>query len=101
MPRHRQHRNDENQVRIDKRAAELGMGIVKLSQTNVDGLPDRIYLNRGCTLWCEIKSDTGYGKKGLTKSQLKFQAELAKHGIMLYVIQTEDDLLKLKNGELK
>ncbi len=99
MSRHRQHRNDNNQAPLDHYAESIGMGVVKLSQMGVPGLPDRIYLDRGRTFWCEVKSDTSYGKQGLTESQQKFNLLLAKHGIELHVIETEDDLLALKNGE--
>ncbi len=98
MPRHR---TDKNQVALDEYATRIGMGIVKLTNTDINGLPDRLYLDRGRTFWCEIKSDTAYGKEGLSKSQMMFRATLAKYGIPLHVIRTENDLLKLKNGELK
>ena len=98
MPQHRQHRNDNNQTPLDRFAESIGMGVVKLSQTDVEGLPDRIYLDRGRAFWCEIKSGTSYGKQGLSKSQEEFSWVLSKHGIELHIIESEDDLLKLKNG---
>lgn len=95
------HRNDNTQSDLDDFAENIGMGIVKLSQTNIDGLPDRIYLDRGETFWCEIKSDTAYGKKGLTSSQKEFRDKLKHYGIEFHIIRTENDILKLKNGETK
>ncbi len=92
------HRNDNNQISLDRFAESIGMGVVKLSQTGVDGLPDRIYLDRGRTFWCEIKSDTDYGKQGLSETQSRFGWLLAKHGITLHVVTCADDLIKLKNG---
>ena len=98
MPRHQTHRNDNNQATLDNFARGIGLGVVDVSQTDIPGMPDRIYLDRGRTFWCETKSDTAYGKKGLSESQMMFRSFLAAHGIRLHVIRSHDDLLKLKNG---
>lgn len=95
MTRHFMHRSDTVQKELDDFARQIGFGIVDLSQTDISGIPDRIYLDRGRTFWCEIKSSKS---AKLRKSQQEFREYLRKYGIPYYRIETAEDLLRLKEG---
>ena len=97
MPRHHKHRKDGNKDARRKDMERLGIGYL-----DIDGVYDGLALDRGTIYIIDFKNpDTAYGKNGWNENQAKKSKYLAKYGVKAIKILTSEDVLKLKNGEMK
>lgn len=86
---------DSNQRPIVHTAEQLGMVFIDLHVVGM-GVFDGIICWRGQKEFIEFKNpDTSYGKKGLNPKQKALAILLAKVGVTVHKIETEDELFEL------
>lgn len=76
------------EIEIERPACEYakcrGWFEAKIAASNKNGMPDRIFHRRGCTIYVEFKAP---GEKP-TPQQLKRHRELRAHGIAVHVVDS-------------
>ena len=77
------------QSNIKARFERAGWMVVKLLQTNCNGIPDLMCLKHGKTIFIEVKQP---GKEP-TELQRYRHDELQKQGFTVYVITSEKDII--------
>jgi Holliday junction resolvase len=77
------------QANIKARFERAGWMVVKLIQTNCNGIPDLMCLKNGKTIFIEVKQP---GREP-TELQKYRHAELIKQGFTVYVLTTDKDLI--------
>jgi Holliday junction resolvase len=77
------------QANIKARFERAGWMVVKLIQTNCNGIPDLMCLKNGKTIFVEVKQP---GREP-TELQKYRHAELIKQGFTVYVLTTDKDLI--------
>lgn len=77
------------QANIKHRFERAGWMVVKLIQTNCNGIPDLMCLKNGKTIFIEVKQP---GREP-TELQKYRHAELIKQGFTVHVLTTEKELI--------
>ena len=77
------------QTNIKARFEKAGWMVVKLIQTNCNGIPDLMCLKQGRTIFIEVKQP---GREP-TELQRYRHDELQKQGFTVYVITSEKDII--------
>jgi Holliday junction resolvase len=77
------------QANIKARFERAGWMVIKLIQTNCNGIPDLMCLKNGKTIFVEVKQP---GREP-TELQKYRHAELIKQGFAVYVLTTDKDLI--------
>jgi Holliday junction resolvase len=77
------------QASIKARFERGGWMVVKLIQTNCNGIPDLMCLKNGKTIFIEVKQP---GREP-TELQKYRHAELIKQGFQVYVLTSEKDII--------
>ena len=67
----------------------LGGKCYKMVSPGTDGAPDRINFLPGNRIYLV---ETKFGKNGLRPSQIRYQKELAKRGIKVWIVKDEETL---------
>ena len=78
----------EIQAAIIKRMERDGWYVIKLIQTNKNGIPDLLCHQGGNTIYIEVKRQEGY----LSKLQEHRIQELKRNGIAAFVVKSERQL---------
>jgi Holliday junction resolvase len=77
------------QANIKARFERAGWMVIKLIQTNCNGIPDLMCLKNGKTIFIEVKQP---GREP-TELQKYRHAELIKQGFQVYVLTSEKDII--------
>ena len=77
------------QANIKARFERAGWMVVKLIQTNCNGIPDLMCMKSGRTIFIEVKQP----KREPTELQKYRHAELIKQGFDVWVITSEKDII--------
>ena len=77
------------QANIKARFERAGWMVIKLIQTNFNGIPDLMCLKNGKTIFVEVKQP---GREP-TELQKYRHAELIKQGFAVHVMTSEKDLI--------
>ena len=77
------------QAAIKAKFERSGWMVVKLIQTNCNGIPDLMCLKNGKTIFVEVKQP---GKQP-TELQKHRHSELIKQGFQVYVLTSDKDLI--------
>lgn len=77
------------QAAIKAKFERSGWMVVKLIQTNCNGIPDLMCLKNGKTVFIEVKQP---GKQS-TELQKYRHSELIKQGFQVYVLTSDKDLI--------
>jgi Holliday junction resolvase len=77
------------QAKIKARFEQAGWIVVKLIQTNCNGIPDLMCLKGGKTVFVEVKQ---LGKKP-TKLQQFRHDQLTQNGFQVFILSSEKDII--------
>jgi Holliday junction resolvase len=77
------------QAKIKARFEQAGWIVVKLIQTNCNGIPDLMCLKGGKTVFVEVKQP---GKKP-TKLQQFRHDQLTQNGFQVFILSSEKDII--------
>jgi len=77
------------QANIKARFERAGWMVIKLIQTNCNGIPDLICLKDGKTIFIEVKQP---GREPTELQKLR-HAELIKQGFQVFVLTSEKDII--------
>jgi Holliday junction resolvase len=77
------------QARIKARFENAGWIVVKLIQTNCNGIPDLMCLKDGKTVFVEVKQP---GKKPTELQQFRHD-QLTQNGFQVFILSSEKDII--------
>jgi Holliday junction resolvase len=77
------------QAKIKARFEQAGWIVVKLIQTNCNGIPDLMCLKDGKTVFVEVKQP---GKKPTTLQQFRHD-QLTQNGFQVFILSSEKDII--------
>ena len=77
------------QAKIKARFENAGWIVVKLIQTNCNGIPDLMCLKGGKTVFVEVKQP---GKKPTELQQFRHD-ELTQNGFQVFILSSEKDII--------
>ena len=77
------------QAKIKARFEQAGWIVVKLIQTNCNGIPDLICLKMGKTVFVEVKQP---GKKPTELQQFRHD-QLTQNGFQVFILSSEKDII--------
>ena len=81
-------RESELQKKIKERLMKSGWSVIKLIQTNCNGIPDLMCIRKGRVIFLEVKTEKGI----VAPLQLKRIEELNKHEVFAKVVRSVDDI---------
>lgn len=88
-------RVDGNQPFLVHRAESIGAVWINLSRVG-EGVFDGILCFRGQKFFVEFKNhETSYGRKGFNKNQQELANNLARVGVQVHAVTTEEELYQL------
>ncbi len=79
-----------------KRAEELGWWQNKIEKASKDGMPDRVFIKDGRTVWIEMKRPKG---KARALQALRHK-EMREHGAEVYVCDTVEGVVLMLEAEV-
>jgi Holliday junction resolvase len=77
------------QAKIKARFEQAGWIVVKLIQTNCNGIPDLMCLKGGKTIFVEVKQP---GKKPTELQQFRHD-QLTQNGFQVFILSSEKDII--------
>jgi Holliday junction resolvase len=77
------------QAKIKARFEQAGWIVVKLIQTNCNGIPDLMCLKGGKTVFVEVKQP---GKKPTELQQFRHD-QLTQNGFQVFILSSEKDII--------
>jgi Holliday junction resolvase len=77
------------QAKIKARFEQAGWIVVKLIQTNCNGIPDLMCLKDGKTVFVEVKQP---GKKPTELQQFRHD-QLTQNGFQVFILSSEKDII--------
>jgi Holliday junction resolvase len=77
------------QAKIKARFEKAGWIVVKLIQTNCNGIPDLMCLKSGKTVFVEVKQP---GKKPTELQQFRHD-QLTQNGFQVFILSSEKDII--------
>ena len=81
-------RESELQKKIKDRLIKNGWSVIKLIQTNMNGIPDLMCIRKGRVMFLEVKTEKGI----VAPLQEKRIEELNKHGVFAKVVRSVEDI---------
>lgn len=81
---------------LKKRCADEGFLCYKFTSPGTDGVPDRVLIGHGMTVFVELKAP---GEKP-RKLQVHTFEEMRKHGAIVYVVDTKEGVNELLSNLL-
>ena len=80
-------RESELQKKIKERLIKSGWSVIKLIQTNCNGIPDLMCIRKGRVMFLEVKTEKGI----VAPLQEKRIEELNNHGVFAKVVRAVED----------
>lgn len=81
-------RESELQKKIKDRLIKSGWSVIKLIQTNMNGIPDLMCIRKGRVMFLEVRTEKGI----VAPLQEKRIEELNKHGVFAKVVRCVEDV---------
>lgn len=81
-------KESELQSKIMKRLINSGWGVIKLIQTNTNGIPDLLCIRKGVCIFLEVKTSAGV----VSELQAHRIKQINDHGVFAAVVRSLEDV---------